>query len=395
MRVSFPEGFLWGASTSSHQVEGGNTLNDWWAFEQRGGVPEPSGAACDQYHLYEADFDLAVELGHSAHRLSIEWSRIEPQRGVFNADEIDHYVRVLAALKDRGLVTFVTMHHFTNPLWFAQAGGWTWSGAPECFGAYVARVAPALSPYVDFWMTINEPTQVAFAGYIFGEWPPARHFDIPGAYRQIDTMAAAHRVAAEAIKTAHPGAQVGFSDIQFNWRCENPASRWQRAVHRFIDDFSNHRFCDQVKDCADFIGVQYYHTLKVGWRPYGPGHLSGVETTDIGWNISPEGLEAVTTACWQRYGLPIYITENGLADAADTKRTAFIRDHLAALARAIDGGADVRGYLHWSLVDNFEWAMGFTPRFGLVAIDYVTQQRTPRPSARAYKEIISGNGFDL
>lgn len=395
MRVSFPEGFLWGASTSAHQVEGGNSLNDWWRFEQEGRVPEPSGAACDQFHLYEQDFDLAVELGHSAHRLSIEWSRIEPRQGEFDQDAIDHYVRVLMALKSRGLTSFVTLHHFTNPLWFADAGGWTWSGAPDRFGRYAEAVAPALAPFVDFWMTINEPTSITFNGYLFGDWPPGRRFDVRGAYRQIDTMAAAHIKAAAAIRAASPDAQVGFADILMNWRCSNPASGWQRGLHRFMDDFANHRFCDQVAHTLDFVGVQYYHTLKIGWRPYGPGHLAGADTTDIGWNIAPEGIEAVVTACRERYGLPIYITENGLADATDAKRSDFIDAHLMYVSRAIDAGADVRGYLHWSLIDNFEWAFGYGPRFGLVEVDYATQTRTPRPSAYHYRDIIIANGFEV
>lgn len=392
--VSFPAGFLWGASTSSHQVEGGNTRNDWWAFEQQGRVPDSSGDACDHYHRYESDFDLAVELGHTAHRLSIEWSRVEPQPGVFDAEEIEHYVRVLQALKRRGLVTFVTLHHFTNPLWFSQAGGWTGKDAATSFERYVTAIAPEIAAYVDYWITINEPTQVAFAGYLFGEWPPGHRWDLVGAYRQLDAMADAHFAAARAIKRVEPSAHVGYANQSMNWRCNDDTSPWQRMVRDFMDDFTNRRFCDRVADSLDFIGVQYYHTLRVGWRPYGPGHLSGTVTTDVGWDIVPEGLEKVVTECWKRYRIPIFITENGLADGADKRRSDFITDHLIALAKAIDGGADVRGYLHWSLMDNFEWAEGFAPRFGLVEVDYATQQRTPRASAHLYREIIAANGFE-
>jgi len=394
MRVAFPEGFIWGASTSSHQVEGGNTLNDWWRFEQAGRVPDISGAACDQFHRYEEDFDLAVELGHSAHRLSIEWSRIEPRPGEFDAEAIEHYVAVLSALKRRGLIVFLTLHHFTNPVWFASEGGWTSRTGPQRFERYVRAITGPLAPYVDFWMTINEPTSVAFNGYLFGGWPPARRFDLPGAYRQLDTMAEAHVLAARAIRTVVPGARIGFANILMNWRPDNVDSWWQERLRRFMDDFSNHRFCDAVRDSIDFVGVQYYHTLRIGWRPYGPGHLAGVPKTDLGWDIVPSGLTDVVMDCWERYGAPIYITENGLADAHDSMRGDFIKNHLRALAAAMERGADVRGYLHWSLLDNFEWAFGYPPRFGLVEVDYATQRRTPRPSAYLYRDIIRANGLE-
>jgi len=395
MRIEFPQGFAWGASTSAHQVEGGNTLNDWWRFEQQRRVPEASGVACDQFNRYEQDFDLAVELGHSAHRLSIEWSRIEPRSGVFDSDAIGHYVSVLQALKARGLASFVTLHHFTNPVWFADEGGWTSSRAPERFERYVQRIVEPLAPHVDFWMTINEPTAVSFAGHLFGEWPPARRMDIAGAYRQLDSMAEAHLRAAQVIRRHVPDAQVGFANLLMNWRLADPRSWWQQRVMRFADDFANHRFCDQVRESLDFIGVQYYHTLRVGWRPYGPGHLVGTQKTDMGWDIVPEGLAAVVSACWERYGIPMYVTENGLADASDSLRAQFIRDHLKALAGAMADGADVRGYLHWSLLDNFEWALGYAPRFGLVEVDFETQVRTPRPSAYLYRDIIRDNGFEV
>jgi len=393
MRVSFPDGFLWGAATSAHQVEGGNTGNDWWRFEQQGRVPDKSGIACDHYHRYEDDFDLAVKLGHKAHRLSLEWSRIEPSPGRFDRDAIDHYRRVLTALRVRGLTSFVTLHHFTNPLWFADQGGWTSAGAAVHFERYVRSIVEQLAPYVDFWMTINEPTSTSFNAYLFGGWPPARRADLRGAYRQLDTMAEAHRLAAAVIRAHDPGAQVGFADMLMDLRVDNPRSWWQRRVREWMDEFANHRFCDSVRDSLDFIGVQYYNTLRVGWRPYRPGGLPDRPLTDVGWNIVPGGLGAVTQACWERHHLPIYITENGIADASDTLRGPFIVEHLRSLAEAIERGADVRGYLHWSLLDNFEWAYGYGPRFGLVAVDYETQERTPRPSAYLYRQIIADNGF--
>lgn len=394
MSVEFPEGFWWGAATAAHQVEGDNVHSDWWRAEQSGSVCFPSGRAAEQYTRYESDFDLAVELGHNAHRISVEWSRIEPERGSVDAEQVEHYVRVLAALKARGLMTFVTLHHFTNPAWFADLGGWESREAPVLFERYVRAIAPALAEYVDVWLTINEPTTVPQQGYIEGAWPPHKRFAARAALRVIDAQADAHVRAYRAIHELVPGATVGYTVALVNWRPNNPRSLWQRFLAGRLSAITNYRFGDRVAGAHDLIGVQYYFTLPVGWLPKGPGSAAGAEKTDLGWDIVPEGLGDVTTAAWRRYRRPIVVTENGLADAADSRREAFIREHLRSLRAAMDEGADVRGYLHWSLIDNFEWAFGYAPRFGLVAIDYETQKRTVRPSAWAYKRIIEEGGFD-
>jgi beta-glucosidase len=394
VRIEFPKGFWWGAATSAHQVEGGNTASDWWRAEQRGTVRFPSGRAAEQYTRYESDFDLAVELGHNAHRISIEWARIEPARGTFDADQIQHYVAVLSALKSRGLTTFLTLHHFTNPAWFADIGGWESREASALFERYVRAIVPALAEYVDVWLTINEPTTVPQQGYIAGAWPPHKRLAARAALRVIDAQADAHKLAYRAIHSLVPNAIVGYTATFINWRPKNPRSRWQQFLARKLAELTNFRFSDRVAGEHDLIGVQYYFTLPVGWRPYGPGAGASAETSDLGWEIAPEGLGEVTRAAWERYGKPIVITENGLADAADSRREAFIREHLRALRGAMASGADVRGYLYWSLIDNFEWAFGYEPRFGLVAVDYATQERTVRASAWSYKRIIEEGGFE-
>jgi len=394
LRVEFPESFLWGAATSAHQVEGGNTNSDWWRAEQSGTVRFASGDACEHYTRYEADFDLAVELGHSAHRLSVEWARIEPEPGKFDAERIAHYVAVLSALKARGLKSFVTLHHFTNPGWLADRGGWLAPAVAKMFEEYVRAVVPALAPYVDVWLTINEPTTVPLQGYVHGEWPPHHRGAYLSALRVIDAQAAAHRRAYQAIHELVPDAQVGYTTALVNWRPRNPRSLYQRTLAKLIVGVANHRFSDKVNGATDLIGVQYYFTLPVGWAVGRPGDLQDAVKTDLGWDIVPDGLCDVTLDAWKRYGKPIYITENGLADADDSRRAAFIRDHLVQLRRAMQKGADVRGYLHWSLLDNFEWAFGFEPRFGLVEVNYATQERNPRASALTYRDIIKASGFE-
>jgi len=395
VRVQFPEGFLWGAATAAHQVEGGNVRSDWWLAEQDGRLQFASGAACEQYTRYEADFDLAVELGHTAHRLSVEWARIEPEPGVFDEREIEHYIGVLKALKARGLTSFVTLHHFTNPQWFARRGGWVAGDASQLFERYVRRIAPELAPYVDFWLTINEPSTVPPAGYVTGFWPPFRKLALFSAARMIEQQAIAHKRAYAALHELVPDARVGYTTTFLCWRPRNERSRWQQFLARTASWVSNYWFSDRVGDATDFIGLQFYLTLAVGWRPYGVGNMAGAPRNDLGWDIVPSGFRDVVNAAWRRYGKPIYITENGLADAADSRRADYIRDHLVELRRAMTDGADVRGYLHWSLLDNFEWAYGYAPRFGLVEVDFDTQVRTPRPSARVYERIIRDNGFEV
>lgn len=394
MRISFPEDFWWGAATSAHQVEGGNTNSDWWRAEETGTVRFRSGRAAEHYTRYEADFDLAVDLGHNAHRISIEWARIEPQPGVFDEEQIAHYALVLRALKSRGLTTFVTLHHFTNPIWFADLGAWEAKDATGLFERYVRRVVPSLAEHVDVWLTINEPTTVAQQGYLAGEWPPHRRLAALAALRIIDAQAAAHVAAYGAIHELVPNATVGYTVTLVNWRPMNPRSSWQRFLANKLAAITNFRFSDRVRGAHDIIGLQYYFTLPVGAVPHGPGSISTADKSDLGWDIVPEGFGDVTRALWQRYRVPIVITENGLADATDAKRERFIRDHLTALRKAMDDGAVVLGYLHWSLIDNFEWSYGYDPRFGLVAVDFDTQERTIRASALAYRRIIEEGGFE-
>lgn len=382
--------FLYGAATSAHQVEGNNVHNDWWAWERAGvGRRVPSGLASDQYRRYRDDFALAQSLGHTAHRLSLEWSRIEPVRGQWDEAALRHYRLVLEELRERGLASFVTLHHFTNPLWFAQRGGWERSDAVELFDRYVRLVVQRFGDVVDFWITFNEPMVFAAEAYFHGRWPPQKR-SVRSGLRVIRVLSRAHRRAYRTIHLLLPRAHVGLAKHFIFFVPADAAQVGDRLVARLYSWWFNHRFLELTRGAHDFVGVNYYFTAAKRFRFSSP--FFGTEpwsgpVSDLGWPLSPDGLERVLREA-ARYRLPLYVTENGLADAADTQRADFIRSHLRAVERAQQRGADVRGYLYWSLLDNFEWDLGFEPRFGLVAVDYRTQVRTVRPSAYVYKAII-------
>lgn len=380
--------FIWGAATSAHQVEGNNIHNDWWRWEkQRAG--EASGLAADHYTRFADDFSLAKSLGHTAHRLSLEWSRIEPAPGQWSARAVEHYRQVLAALRVQGLMSFVTLHHFTNPSWFAQRGGWESSSAAARFAAYVRHVVGRIGDLVDMWITINEPIVYAQNGYLAGRWPPQKK-SYRSFQRVVRHLADAHVLAYHEIHRRLPRASVGVASHMIAWRPADP-KRWaDRRLATLYSWWFNHRFLSLTCGTHDFMGVNYYFTATKRLHLWPPGVVTvpwAGAVSDVQWPIDATGLTQVLLEL-RRYKKPIYVTENGIADADDRQRADFIRDHLRALERAQAKGADVRGYLYWSLLDNFEWDLGFSPRFGLVAVDYSSQRRTPRPSASVYQAII-------
>ncbi len=391
----FPEGFLWGAATSAHQVEGDNH-NDWSEWEQEnamrlsqesGGKYPPenyiSGRACDHYNRYEEDFDIAKSLSHNAQRFSIEWSRIEPEEGKFDEREIEHYRKVLHALRARGLEPFVTLWHWTLPLWMRDKGGVESKEFPKFFTRYAERMVREFRDDVQFWVTLNEPTSVIYNAYFRDVWPPQRK-SFSAALRVYHMLARAHTSAYVAIHNAAPQAQVGFANIM---SYIEPASLGilDKLAARWADFFTNKYFLRLTGDSHDFYALQYYFYRKIIF----PGRDINrpVWTNDMGWGIYPEGIYHLLLRL-KKYGKPIYITENGVADVRDVHRTKFIKEHLAQIQRAIAEGADVRGYFYWSLLDNFEWDKGFWPRFGLVEVDYTAMERKIRPSAHAYARII-------
>ncbi len=381
--------FLFGASTSAHQVEGENRNNDWWEWEKMRPPHLRSLKAADSWNRYSEDFALVEQLGHTAHRFSLEWSRIEPEQGKFNQAAIIHYREMLQDLRSRGIKTFVTLHHFTNPIWLSRLGGWEYSGTPELFSKYARYVAQHLGDLVDFWITINEPVVYASQSYMRGIWPPQKK-SFYSMLKVMRTMAKAHVLAYRSLRHAHSHVPIGFAKHVIAYLPEKGTRLDDRIISRIEDWFFNHLFFSFIGDKQDFIGVNYYFTHKLRVRLFPPSIVSvpsSAPTTDLGWPISPAGLTQALLSMRQ-YKKPLYITENGLADASDTKRADFIRSHIRAIEEAQRQGCDVRGYLHWSLIDNFEWAEGFAPRFGLVEVDFKTMKRTIRPSAYVYKAII-------
>lgn len=400
-RLEFPEGFVWGAGISAHQVEGDNRHNDWWAFEQQGKVShgDSSGSGTDHYRRFDEDFALAEELGLSAVKISIEWSRIEKERGVYDEDEIAHYVEVVKSARAHRLQPYVALHHFTSPHWLGAYGWWEGASTPGIFAEYVRHVVPALAPWVDYWITINEPMLLASAGYLFGLWPPERT-GWGSAWRAARNLVRAHRLAYDVIHELDPVCAVGPAVNVTALKHPGKPTLKDRLLGGWLDWVANYYFIDKVAERSDYVGVQYYTRATVQQLLAGdplalPTGMRQLPKTDMGWDIYPKGLYYTVRSMYRRTRKPIVVTENGVADARDTMREAFITDHLVWLHRAIEEGCDVRGYLHWALTDNFEWREGFDPRFGLVAIDYRTQQRTVRPSALAYARICRENAVEI
>jgi beta-glucosidase len=394
----FPRHFLWGASTASHQVEGGNTWNYWWEYEQSGKVPYASGVACRHYELFESDFDLARSWGHNAHRFSIEWSRLQPSEDRWSDEAVAHYRQVIRALRKRGLEPIVTLHHFTNPAWFTRRGGWLCGDSPKLFARYVERAVRELGEPVRFWLTINEPTVYVMQGFSTGEWPPCMKSSWICAWRALRRLARAHVEAYDVLHGMHRDVMVGFAHSAPVIQPCNPNSRIDRLVAATRDFILNELFFRligswssrgrRICPALDYIGINYYTRNIVRRSGLGVGALVGrvcpIDHHDrgplstLGWEVYPQGLVS-TLQRFSRYGLPLLVTENGIATEDEALRREFLLQHVAAAARAIESGVNLLGYLYWSLIDNFEWAAGTAAKFGLAAVDYQTQERRARP----------------
>lgn len=403
----FPRGFFWGAATSSYQVEGDIVHNDWAKAGEEGKVPK-AGAACDHFHRYEEDFDIAKELGHNAHRLSLEWSRLEPREGMFDEEAFRHYANVLKAIRARGIEPFVTLFHFTLPLWFSESGGFERRDAPEIFARYAKEVAIRLSSYCTHFSTMNEPNVMGSNGWLRGSWPPFKRFSLTSLVsitnsdktferkapsrvsnlfvylRVMKHLAQSHNRAYEEMKRVSPALLVSVVKHVILFHSN------QNVVNRLFAYVSNYywtyKFMNRVKRHIDEIGLNYYFHKKYGDR-------EKYEKSDMNWDIYPEGIEECLMMLSQ-YGKPLYVSESGVADREDRFRADYIERQVRGVARAIERGAPVRGHMYWSLLDNYEWALGYDMRFGLVHVDFETQKRTIRPSAYRYKEILLAHGVE-
>jgi beta-glucosidase len=384
--MHFPDGFLWGAATAAHQIEGGNVHSDWWHAEQAGLLPYPSGAACDSWNCWADDVRLLRDMGLNAYRLSVEWARIEPEAGRFDQAALDTYRRQLEALRQAGIEPMVTLHHFTSPQWLAERGGWSSADVVPRFASYVERAAREFGDLVRWWITINEPSILGFKAYLEGTWPPRHNWDVPGFASLLRHAARGHIVARRILQSRRPDA---LASIAFAIWPTHPVRSWSpvdQLTARVVDWLWQGGILRRSLRWLDWVGVNYYSRTWVGlpWptRPLGSG-----KRTDFGWEIYPQGLYDVLRRVG-RLARPVVITENGIADADDAQRADYIVRHLREVQRAISDGVDVRGYMHWTLLDNFEWSEGFTQRFGLA-----TRERQLRPSAQVYAAIARRNAL--
>ena len=425
-KLKFPDNFLWGAATSSHQVEGDNKNNDWWKWEKEGKFKEASGKACSQYELFKSDFKLARSLNHNAHRFSLEWSRIEPEEGKFDKEAIEHYREVIKTLRSLEITPIVTINHFTLPLWFYEKGGWIGKRSGYLFSIFAEKVARELGEDVKYWLTVNEPMGNIHGAYVEGSWPPGRH-SLKEAAMAVVNVLKAHCLAYKAIHRVYkekgwPNPMVSLAHFTLMYTPCRLNSKPDILSTRLRHYYVNRLFINSLitgrciapgmpltflplKKSLDFIGLNYYARDYVHFQGFSPRKIFGEvcslshhggsgKRNFLKWEIYPEGLYKILME-FKQYGLPILITENGICTNDDNERIDFIRGYLKEAGRAIKDGAPVFGYLYWSLIDNFEWTHGFSPRFGLIEVDYTTQRRTVRPSARIYAEIIKDNAVGL
>lgn len=407
--LKFPKHFLWGAATAAHQVEG-NTHNQWtvWEYDNTKSLAtqaqyqyadleswprikeqakDPnnyvSAKGVDHYNLYEQDFDLLKKMNMNAYRFSIEWSRIEPKEGAWDAKEIEYYKQYIAELKRREIEPIVTLFHFTLPVWFAEIGGFEKRRNVKYFTRFAEKIIRELGVSVRYIVTLNEPEVYVAASYLVGHWPPNRASKWH-TWCVANNLAHAHNQAAKAIHGINRRYKVSIAKNTSYVYAGDDAwlSRVSATVLQYLrDDY----FLKKVIKQCDWLGVNYYFSDRVyGYRVHNPDE----KVNDLGWDMSPENLQFALERLYEKYELPIIITENGLADGEDADRQWWLTQTLLAMDKAMKNGVKVEGYMHWSLLDNFEWDKGFWPRFGLAAVDNTTNKRTLRPSAVWFGKVI-------
>lgn len=416
-KSAFPKDFFWGASTASHQVEGG-TLNQWsvWelanakeladtAHERLSWLPnwgeikvqaeDPnnyvSGAGVDHYRRYKEDFDLAKQLHLNAFRFTIEWSRMEPEEGVWDQAAVEHYKTYIKELRARGLEPFLNIWHWTLPVWFTDKGGFAKKSNLVYFDRLVTLIAEELSDDLSYVLTLNEPNVYASFGYATGEWVPQEKNYLKFLWTY-HNLAIAHRRAYKILKTRKPALQVGIAQAMSNSQPKRPGNLLDTFIAHQSSYWWNLWFLNRIRRQQDFIGFNYYFTdYNRGFKKDNPK----TPVNDMGWYMEPKGIYHLLHLLWNRYKKPLFITENGLADAEDKHRQWWLQETIAAMDQAIAEGVDLRGYMHWSLLDNFEWKYGWWPKFGLIAVDKEQgMKRSIRPSAKWLARHIEKIGSD-
>ncbi len=385
--LKFPKKFLWGAATASYQVEGEIKNNDWYfeSLKNSSRIPMVDNRI-NHYEKFRADFKLAADLNQNCQRISIEWARIEPVENQFDDEEIEHYRQVIREIKNNRMEPFVTLWHFTLPDWFYKKGGFANKNAPLIFENYCSYVLSKLGKEAKFWETINEPNVWASNGYLRGIWPPFKHNPLTY-FRVLKNLAKSHNLVYWENKRKY-NINIGVAKDNINFRSD--IFPWSKIICYFTSYFWNHYFLKKVSDQLDHIGLNYYFDSFIGKKPK---WYKNLPKNDMGWTLSPEGIFHVLRDL-KKYNKPIYITEAGLADSQDRYREKYIQDLLIQVHKAILFDIDVRGFMHWSLLDNFEWAQGYDKKFGLVEIK-VDGERKPRQSAYFYANICRHNKLKI
>lgn len=406
MSEYFSKDFLWGASTSSHQVEGGN-INNWSEWEKKTAEqrandfnfnygnpayleaiardPESrvSGQACDSFNRYSEDVEILKKLGLNGYRFSTEWSRIFPENGEPNRVGIEYYKNLIKELKENGIEPMLTCWHWTLPLWVEAEGGLMSRRIEENFKHYFEVLADEFGDDVKYWITLNEPDVISYTSYCSGEWPPQEKKFFDYLYLYYERMVRIHKIGYEVIKAKRSDAIVGAA--KQNASFEPYDNRiWNKAVAGMAKFFASELYLNRVADSLDFIGLNYYFHNKIG--------VMGLKNdndriSDSGWWMRPDHLYDALVDL-KRYKKPIIITENGVADSKDQYREWWLDESFKAMKKAMKDGVDLRGYFHWSLLDNFEWASGFYPQFGLAEVNRKTFERKIRRSGYHYRDLV-------
>lgn len=392
-----PDGWIWGTATAAHQIEGGNVNNDWWKFEHTpgSGTAESSGDATDSFHRWREDLELVQQMGLDSYRFSLEWSRIEPAEGEFSVAALEHYRQILAAAREMGLKTTLTFHHFTTPLWASEQGGWANPKIVDWFARYVREASEYFGDLIDVACTINEPNMVALLGHYVGKFAPGR--TEPGEWEIVTKhMCEAHIAARDVLKAGPGDFPVGITvavlDIVLHEDDDAGGAGYRMASLPGPESGLPWLMMGAYFEAArgdDFFGVQTYNTVHHRFDGQGLPNLEHWRTTQMTWTFTPEALGHTVRLAAAATGCPIIVTENGIATTDDAERVEYYSRSLRALREAMDDGVDVRGFFAWSLLDNFEWAEGYEPKFGFVEVDRKTFERTPKPSSQWYARLVA------
>jgi beta-glucosidase len=386
---SFPEDFLWGVATAAHQIEGGNVNNDSWEREHdpNSGYAESSGDACDSLHRWPEDIELIEAMGLGAYRFSLEWSRIEPAEGEFSNAAMDYYRRICAACRERNIIPVVTFHHFTTPTWLSALGGWEAADAPERFSRFVTRAGDHLGDLIGWACTMNELNLIGVRSYEPDASSPEAKDNFLRHLAINEAMVRAHRLGVDALRSGPGDFPIGLT-LSMDEMVADPGGETVLEAAREILEDTFFR----ATDGDDFIGVQCYSRVHFGPEGQAPNDPA-VPTTQMGYEYWPQGVEYCARRAAAMTGLPVLLTESGIATDDDAERITYLAEVLRGVKRALDDGVDIRGYFVWSLLDNFEWSHGFRPKFGLHSVDRQTFVRQPKPSASWYGAVARTNSL--